>query len=310
LTGNPGATGPSASVYGDGSDGALDISGTVDWTTTDPGSTLQYSSITIESGATLTVPSGLILRSTGTVTINGTIIVASNPWAGKGIGSTPAQIDAAPSLCGCSLGQVSGGAAVNPLVGRLLLNPGTIGGGAGPAVDYNLGASPFVTPAGGGGTIVILASGNISIGSAGSIHADGDAGIAPFFSGGGGGGGGIIVLATKGTISSTGAGLISATGGPGVAALPTAYSAGGGGGGGIVNLLASSTPSIAGTINVKGGTVDSTIETAGFSSGGGGSGGAGGSSNNAGAASPGNTGQIYTRVISDPSTLFAPAVTQ
>src|SRR5205814_1524835 len=69
--GTPGMLG----VYGTGSDGVLDITSDIDWHATPPTGSLQFTSITVEAGHTLTVPAGLVLRATGNVTINGTIKV-------------------------------------------------------------------------------------------------------------------------------------------------------------------------------------------------------------------------------------------
>src|SRR5690606_37365679 len=88
-----------------------------------------------------------------------------------------------------------GGGAASPLFARLGVSPGPAGGGIGPFVNGGV-----QTPAGGGGTIVILAQGTITVGAGGAIRADGAVGVAAIPStsnGGGGGGGGIIILASK-----------------------------------------------------------------------------------------------------------------
>lgn len=69
-----------SSAYGNGSSGALAISSSQDWT--DAGGdapaneALQFTDITIGSGQTLTLPSGTVIRRTGTFTNNGTLAVA------------------------------------------------------------------------------------------------------------------------------------------------------------------------------------------------------------------------------------------
>jgi hypothetical protein len=85
--GQPGATGPQGppgpagpqvtpgTFYGDGSDGALTISSSVDWNSSPPNGMLQFSSLAITSTGSLTVPSGLVIRVTGNVSIGGPIIV-------------------------------------------------------------------------------------------------------------------------------------------------------------------------------------------------------------------------------------------
>jgi hypothetical protein len=305
ATGATGATGPVgpqgpagvANLYGDGSDG-IGSFGTVDWTLSPPASTLQFTNLTV-SGM-LTVPSGLVIRATGNVSITGQLVVAPNTNAGAGIGSSAA------TLGNNSVGL--GGAAVSPLFARLGVSPGSAGGGIGPYTNSNV-----PNPAGGGGTVVIIALGSITIGATGTIRADGANGNAAVPStsiGGGGGGGGVIILASKTGI--TNGGTISAVGGKGADALAgaTGSAPSGGGGGGVVNLLA---PTITnGAINVSGGAAgsgtNSNANTA-FGGGGGGSGGAGGNSGNIGTnAAAGGTGSIYTKVTSDPSPLFVSPV--
>src|ERR1051326_3669389 len=94
-TGRPGPEGPSGpsgangpqgppgpqgipgtlAFYGDGSDGALTISSSVDWNVNPPSGMLQFSSFTITSTGSLTVPSGLVIRVNGNVSISGPITV-------------------------------------------------------------------------------------------------------------------------------------------------------------------------------------------------------------------------------------------
>jgi hypothetical protein len=75
---------PGSTIYGDGSAGALNITANTDWTVNPPANNIQFTSITISPGATLTVPSGLTLRATGDVEINGNIVVASSLWGRAG----------------------------------------------------------------------------------------------------------------------------------------------------------------------------------------------------------------------------------
>jgi hypothetical protein len=78
IQGATGAQGPQGTpgtlgVYGSG--GALTITGNVNWTgNTPPAGSLQFTDITING--THTVPSGLVLRATGNVTVNGSIQAA------------------------------------------------------------------------------------------------------------------------------------------------------------------------------------------------------------------------------------------
>lgn len=140
--GPPGPAGPQGTpgalaLYGDGSDGALTISSSVDWNSSPPSGMLRFSSLTITSTVSLTLPSGLVIRVTGNVSIDGPITVGS----------------ATPTSGGCSL------SGLNGLTARTLLKtpppPGTLGGG---------------------GTIVILAMGSIVVNASGSISALGPAG--------------------------------------------------------------------------------------------------------------------------------------
>jgi hypothetical protein len=264
---------------------------------------LQYTSITISAG-TLTVPSGLVLRATGNVSITGQIAVSLNPYAGQGIASGPPLVD----WVGGTL--VAGGGAISAVLARTLVSPGIAGGGSGylffTTSPNNVSVIPGYQP-NGGGTIVILAAGTITINSGGSIHADGGAGSPAlneaFFSGGGGGGG-IIVLASGTSVTASSGSTLSAVGGIGGAGNGTA-SASGGGGGGVINLLGPSVTTTGSTLSVgggAGGTDSSSPE--GFGSGGGGSGGAGGHSGNGSNGGTGSTGQTFSQTIANPSTLF------
>jgi hypothetical protein len=295
--GIPGPAGESSAdaIWGDGGDGALTITSNVDWVASPPAGTLQYSSITVNAGVTLTVPSGLVLRSTGAVTINGTIQVRTNP--------VPLSMGVAASRPESLSSSVNsaGGLPVHPLVGRLLVNPSAEAGGWGGGNAGYAGA--------GGGAIVLLAKEGISIGASGAILANGANGVTSSGSmdTGGGGAGGIIVIASGTSIANGGA--FSAVGGTGgnaryPAPVDEDTSAGGGGGGGIVLQIA---PSIGGSgvLNVNGGPAGSGTWAIGFASGGGACGGAGGrSGGSSGSATAGSTGIVSQRVTASPSSLF------
>ena len=297
ATGPAGPAGPagSASINGDGSDGAGNITTTVDWTTSPPDSTLQFTTFTVSG--TLTVPSGTIIRATGNVTISGQIIVKSNPNAGAGIGATLATTSGSAAI-------VAGGSGMaSRLLAGLLVNPGVAGGGVGGGTSAYAGA--------GGGTVLILAEGSITIGGSGAVRADGGNGGlgipsgSAYYANGGGGGGGVVVLASRTSI--TNSGTLSAKGGTGANGYNDAtigLSASGGGGGGIVNLIA---PAVtAGSTSVTGGAAGGDDNTVGWSSSGGGSYGDGGQSGPSAAA--GGAGHVFTKTTSDPTTLFVPAV--
>jgi uncharacterized protein (TIGR03437 family) len=272
------STDSAAAVFGDGSDGELHISTDADWVSTAAGGTLQFTSVRVDAGSTLTVPSGTIVRATGSVTLLGKIVVAPNRVAGAGIGSSFAAT-------GRGGAPAAGGAAVNPTLAALLVNPGVAGGGA--------GGSDGGSPTAGGGTLVIVAGGPIEVESGGSIQADGENGGGASAARGGGGGG-IVVLASAAAIANRG--RLSAIGGAG-------GSGSGGGGGGIVHLLA---PALtAGILDVAGGEPGAPLRSGEMGGGGGGSGGTGGQSGTEIASpSAGTNGLAFTRITANPAALF------
>jgi len=295
--GIPGPAGESSAdaIWGDGGDGALTVASSLDWSASPPAGTLQYSSITVNAGVTLTIPSGLVLRSTGAVTVNGTIQVRTNPVS--------LSIGVAASRPGAEGGSnATGGAALSPLLARLLVNPSADAGG------WGGGSAAYAGP--GGGAVVLLAKGALAVSSSGAIRADGGNGLTA--SGGqntgGGGAGGVVVLASATSIANDG--TISARGGAGGAHYPIPpaptdqdTSAGGGGGGGIVLQIA---PSISGVApSVTGGAAGTGAWSVGYAGGGGACGGAGGRSGGpSGGATAGSTGIVSQRVTASPSSLF------
>src|SRR5262249_57891748 len=124
---------------------------------------------------TLTVPSGLVLRATGTVTINGTIKVL------------PPSVGVTPPF---GLGQLQASQLLHPT----------------PAVGGLGGTNAIGSQGGQGGGSFAIFAGNITIGSTGLIAANGTGAVTPMppsnenFSGSGGGGGGVIVLLAQGTL--------------------------------------------------------------------------------------------------------------
>lgn len=290
--GAAGATGPTGpqglpglpatlTFYGDGSNGALMISSAVDWTVNPPAGQLQFSSITITSLGSLTIPSGLVLRVTGNVSISGGLVVAptsrvvapiANPTGGSCV--PPGTIYPPPGL--------------SPLAASMLFKTTDI--------SYAQNGA-----AGGGGT-TILAAGTIAINAGGSISAVGSPGVYIATSGLlGAGAGGIIILASRTSIDNEG--NLIATGANGASAPSTIdSSAGGGGGGGIVHLLAPSI--VSGTINVAGGLGATGGMSGAVQRFGGACGGSGGTSDSTGG--PGGTGQVFTTIIAEPTSLFVP----
>jgi len=293
--GPQGPTGPQGvpgtlAFYGDGSDGPLLISSAVDWTQNPPDGMLQFSGLTITSSGSLTVPSGLVIRAKGDVSISGALAVAATSRT-IGTGSQSGG-SCVPSRTNVTYG--AGNMALSPVGARTLLSTSDIG--------Y---IGTYANGAGGG--LTILAAGAIAINSGGSISATGPDGapyvssLAPVLAASSGG---IIILASRTSINN--GGNLVANGGNGPDGNVTVNAAaGGGGGGGIIHLLAPSI--VSGNISVAGGSGGSNGKA--VSSGanvypGGACGGSGGASDATG--SPGGAGQVFTTIIADPASLFAP----
>jgi Collagen triple helix repeat (20 copies) len=294
---------PLVSIYGDGSDGTTGgvcaITSATNWATTDPGKAIQCTNFSVSSGVTLTVPSGTVIRATGTVAISGTITVLQSTMPAYQASVADSNGDAGIALPAFTL--------------RQLVKPGPGGGGPGGAIPYGT-----FSPAGagfGGGSLVILSEGATTI--SGLIMANGGGpGSDSYGDSLGGGAGGIIVLASKASINNMG--TLSAIGGQGNAAGTFSsggvlYAPGGGGGGGVVHLL--SPNNTAGTVNVGGGNVGSgTTGSYTGGNGGGASGGNGGigtqyDENNGNVtvtATPGSAGLKILTTVTDPATLFVP----
>lgn len=319
TSGSPGADG-SLRIYGDSSAGALSVSGGVTWNSTE--ALGQYTDCSIAAGATLTVPTGTVLRCSGSFTNNGTITVAT-PYTSAQIGGIPAAGGQYPSYLGSSapgLGwgrsagsnggygsdaaMVSGGPGGFSLQTRFaanILRPGPIGGGSGGAPVGSFGAA-------GGGTLTVLAQGALV--NNGTIRADGS--NAGGVTGAGGGGGGIIILASKVSVSNEAAGALEADGGAG-GDSDIYRGSGGGGGGGLIHILAP-TINVVGSTSVLGGAAGSSATNVTNSprSGGGGGGsmvGAGGAGGNVqtGDSVTGTgagTAGIVIQTLTDPTSLF------
>lgn len=275
--GTPGAL----AFYGDGSDGTLTISSSVDWNSSPPSGMLQFSSLTITPTGSLTVPSGLVVRVTGNVTIAGPILIG-----------------AAPGISGANWG---GGCAPYPV-------PYVYGMGQ-PGLS-SLKARTLLKPSpgqGGGGTLTVLATGSILISSTGSISAPGVAGSSAVYGVSGPtpnpSAGGILILASKTAVTNLGS--LRAVGGDGANQTCCSYAPGGGGGGGIIHLLG---PSLAlGNFNVSGGAAapQGTTGSSAAALPGGGCGGSGGASGATGGQA-GATGQAFTTIVAEPASLFVP----
>jgi Collagen triple helix repeat (20 copies) len=305
-TGPQGPQGPQGSpgttVYGDGSDGDLNIVTSTDWTTNPPTGTLQFHNFLVSSGAVLTIPSGLVIRATGTFEVDGTIAVIAIAY--------PAPYSFLPSpgvgLTAATCGY--GGLAPSALQAEKILNPGLHGGGDGAGL-YSCSPQDDPDPgAGGGGSLVVRSASGVLIGIAGLISADGAAGTgnASSVSATGAGGGGVIVLATAGTASNSG--TIQARGGAGgscsVANCGPGAGGSGGGGGGIIHFLGPNARAVVCGCDVSGGAAGlGTVSH--YTPGGGASGGNGGNGNALGIPpSAGANGLILRDQVSDPATLF------
>jgi hypothetical protein len=317
AAGAAGAEGADGSlrIYGDGSAGALNVTSSI----TLPGTNHQYTNISIASGVTLTVPSGTVLRCSGTFTNSGTLAVSSSGGFGTiEVSSTAAT--GAPTLrvpgYGVALGPAGAGEFGSNTINLFGGGPASgLSAGQASAIRYPPPAScgsgaggGFFGATGGssGGAVVVLCRNNILINPSGIITANGLNGSG----GSGGGAGGIVILASKTNI--TNSGTISVNGGNGGSSTQEG-AAGGGGGGGIIHLIAPTVFS-AGSLNRSGGgTGLTTVPPAnsprfGGGAGGscGGSGGFGFSVSTSNVQNLGQNGQLGHALTTsaDPTSLF------
>src|SRR5262249_22290992 len=148
------------------------------WVTAPPTNyNYQFSSVNIPAGVSVTVPSGAVIRVTGTFTNAGTIVVNTGAGAGYGTAGFGSPSPALPgnSSRGATHPYVGSAGGIRPgglggvglpvSTGALLLHPGIMGGGGGAgAQGDNFGGE-------GGGSITVLAKGALV--SSGSITAVG-----------------------------------------------------------------------------------------------------------------------------------------
>ncbi|HEY1011821.1 MAG TPA: hypothetical protein VGE07_03895, partial [Herpetosiphonaceae bacterium] len=294
-------------AYGDGSAGALTVSvgNTLDLSTVAGVNSLagkanlQFTNITI--AGTLIVPSGTVLRATGSVAISGTVTVL--PAAQDNGTFSPHQgIAMAPAA------SVQGGVGLALLQAAALVEPELYGGGGGARPATNSGGA-------GGGAFAIYAQGAIRVFAGGIVQANGQAGVNPNTAGlgivgAGGGGGGVVVLLCKGTLTLNGS--VLANGGAGASGFDgnggNTDGGGGGGGGGVVHLLAPSI-SVTGAAQANGGPAGANAGTGATINSGGGGGAAGGSGGNGGstatgAPSSGATGYVIQTIAPSPENLI------
>lgn len=303
-------------MYGDGSAGPLNVVSDTHWTNESAlpaGANFQFTDCTIAAGATLSVPSGTILRCSGSFTNQGILQVGLGALAGgvqlangnttffftppeAGNASRPPG-HGAVTAAGTEAPGGSGGVGMLSTTAWTLLQPGRFGG-SGAAVGGG-------TTGYGGGSVVVLSGGALTNDAGGVI--DGSAKTP------GGGGGGIVILASKTSITQTGS--IDVSGSVGRQGAQNFMAPGGGGGGGLVRLLApvvtsTGTVDLAGGAGGTGGTPPFNHSMRSGGSGGGacaGSGGFGATIDGDGsiktAASAGGEGKLLVSEV-DPTSLF------
>lgn len=268
-------------LFGDGSSGARHVTGDARLETADDANQ-QWTDLSVAAGVTLRIQSGAVIRCTGSLINNGTILIESGAQGGGRSGFDSTTMDGATQPAGLGLntqpaaageaGDASsdrsggaGGDGISEFETRVMLNIGIRAGSGGAAALGGAGA--------GGGGVTFLVQGPIQ--NLGTIIADGtDSGG----SGGGGGGGGAIILASATSVTNQATATIEADGGAG-GGSGSAAGPGGGGGGGVIHMIAPIVENL-GTATALGGAAGSvpagTPVTAGTRSGGGGGGGSGG----------------------------------
>lgn len=292
-------------IYGDGSAGARSFTASALFTDSNP----QYTNLVIAAGVTLTVPSGAVLRCSGTFINQGTIIIQ------PATRNAPRFADSGAAAAGGSSAgaEALGGAGGTPLaigVSRGLLRLALMGAGNGYRKEGDADSD-------GGGNFTVLCRGAVQ--NSGTIRADGiDASLAYR----GGGAGGFVILASNESVVNSG--TIEARGGDGGVLEATdatfnGHGPGGGGGGGIVHLIAPVVTN-SGSVTVSGGAGGPAGGAGAITGlvydGGGGGGGSGGAGGDGGTVNPGgigddsttageagDPGQIIT-TVADPASLY------
>src|SRR5262245_20628358 len=135
-------------IYGDGSAGAKTVAADETWVAAAAPTNPQFADVTINSGATLTVQSGTVIRCTGTFTNNGMIVVSvaapgafesSGSLFGTPFGGVHALPEAGISLRAAQSGEIGddtafrraglGGVGLTLEQARSILAPGVKAGG-------------------------------------------------------------------------------------------------------------------------------------------------------------------------------------
>ena len=267
-----------------------------DWSVSPPADgNFPFEDFVIDIGATLTVPSGTVIRCSRDFINEGQIIVDPGMPGERWFGNA----DPFPALAGNAMTPAQGGGGLAFPSSRLrhVLEPGLFSGSNGGRGN----GSPDNDGGAGGGSLVIRAGERIV--NFGSIHANGGNGLPGDGGddGGGGGGGGFLVLASDGDIDNSG--VISANGGNGVSGL--AGDDGGGGGGGVIHLVSPNASSVGDLLDVSGGSSGATVCTCcGGSAGGAMAGHGGAGSDNGVSASSGQAGVVIRTEVPAASPLL------
>ena len=317
ATGPAGPAGPAGptTAFGDGSAGALTISANTNWATSGfpNGGNLQFSSLTVDAGQTLTVPNGTTIQVTGAANINGTILVLPAVVQGEALGLFVDGITK-QTLRRSANGSTFDNPGLTQAEVQQIRETPTLPGGSGLSTT-NRGVLVVANQVGGagGGAFGLKAQGGINV--TGTINANGLTGS------GGGGAGGIILLAWGQGSTFANTGTITAVGAAGANGA-TSLGASGGGGGGIVRLIGPGAATTR-TITVTGGAAGTggthpNLAANNPGEPGGASGGAGGRNGYSNgtlfngayiAAMAGGAGQIEATAIADPAAFlqkFAP----
>ncbi len=210
----------------------------------------------------LALPGVSIVRVNGNVTIaaGATLNVAQLAASGKVLGALEGQIAGNDGILAATSGLGGAGQSIsgaNRFWNRMRGFMGGKGGDTGAVAGGN-----------GGGVLILIINGNLTIGAGGSINANGADAAWSGATHGGGGAGGTLIVVCAGTLSG---GAFNANGGNGWDGVHGP--GGGGGGGGYVALIASAYGT-APTMSATGGTHTNAGGTT--NGGGGGSVGAGG----------------------------------
>lgn len=322
--GVPGPAGPAGAngqlrIYGDGSAGVGTATTSVLGETSFTNRNFQFTDFTVPAGVTLTVPSGTVIRCTGTFRNLGIINVRtfsasdSPPFGTDGDNSVSVSfLGAGAGNPAISLGGVAGPSALGgrggingsvPQLPYTVRSP--IGGGGGTDYDSEGGE--------GGGTFTVLAQTAAINDVTGIINAVGESAD----TGGGGGGGGVVTLASQTRVDNLVGGQIAVNGGNGGTA-DTDEAGGGGGGGGLIQFLAPTvnipgTETVAGGLAGAGGAAGAVTGNPRYGGGGGGAsfgnGGSGGTVDTAtdtgAAGAAGEAGFVFTSAAgADPTALL------